>query len=116
MTEESNYSKFRGKCKEACEEACRIDKELTLVRGHYYCPFWNSEQPHWWTVRKDGSIFDPTALQFPSEGSGVYTPFDGLVECSECGKEMKEEEVQDGHGRYVFCSGKCHARFVGVEI
>ena len=32
------YKKFRGKCKEVCEEACEKDPSLTLVRGHYFCP------------------------------------------------------------------------------
>lgn len=49
--EQSDYLKFRGKCKELSEEACRKDSTLTLVRGHYFCPFWNTEEPHWWTIR-----------------------------------------------------------------
>ena len=111
-TEESNYMKYRGRCKEFCEKAIQEDPTLTLVRGHYFDFAWG-EQPHWWTVREDGSIYDPTALQFPSQGKGEYVPFNGIFQCSECGKDVKEEEA-DIEGNFVFCSMLCHGRFVGV--
>ena len=111
--QESNYKKYRGKCKEFCDAAVLADPSLTLVRGHYYCPIWNSDQPHWWTIRKDGTIYDPTAKQFPSMGNGIYTPFNGIIACSECGKEIKEEEA-DIDGNYAFCSIRCHSNFVGI--
>ena len=39
--------------------------------------------------------------------------FDGFVECSECGKKMKEEDAyQDGE--HAFCPGECYGRFMGV--
>lgn len=107
------YKAFRGRCREMSEEACRSDSSLTLVRGHYYCPMWNREEQHWWTVRQDGTIYDPTKDQFPSRGLGTYTPFNGFVECANCGKQMKEEEAET-EGRYAFCSHQCHGRFVGV--
>lgn len=107
------YRQFRGKCKELSEAAVVNDPTLTLVRGHYFCPIWNSNQPHWWTVKVDGTIHDPTAAQFPSKGHGIYTPFDGIVECSECGKEMTEDEA-DFVSNYAFCSYECYGRFVGV--
>ena len=115
MTEESDYKKYRGKCLEFCELAIKEDPTLTLVRGYYYCPIWNTNQPHWWTVRPDGSIFDPTKDQFPSKGVGIYTPFNGLISCSECGKEIKEEEA-DIDGNYAFCSYRCHSNFVGIYV
>jgi hypothetical protein len=108
----SDYAKYRGKCREMSEELCRQDPTLTLVRGHYHCPAWG-EQPHWWCVRPDGTVVDPTARQFPSKGAGEYVPFDGIVSCAECGKEMKEEEA-DIDGNYAFCSYRCHGIFVGV--
>jgi len=40
-----------------------------------------------WTTQEDGSVYDPTKLQFPSEGFGEYVPFDGTVTCSECGRK-----------------------------
>lgn len=108
----NDYPKYRGKCKELSEEAIAADPTLRLERGHYLCPFWG-EQPHWWTVRQDGTIFDPTKDQFPSKGMGEYIPFDGRVPCAECGKDMSEEEARF-EGNYAFCSTLCACRFVGV--
>jgi hypothetical protein len=105
-------SEYRGKCKQFSEAAVSADPSLTLVRGHYMCPFWG-EQPHWWCKKPDGTIFDPTKDQFPSKGAGEYIEFSGLVKCSNCGKEMKEEEAEY-ESNYCFCSYECHGRFVGV--
>jgi hypothetical protein len=111
----SDYVKYRGKCKEFCEEAIRNDPTLRLVRGYYYCVPWGTDEAHWWTVRQDGTIYDPTKDQFPDKGAGFYEEFDGFVTCSECGKRIKEEDAEiDGNGHYAFCSGLCHGRFVGV--
>ena len=107
------YREFRGKCRELCEAACAADQTLTVVRGHYWCPMWNTFEAHWWTVRQDGTIHDPTKDQFPSRGLGTYEPFSGNVECAECGKEVAEEDA-DIEGNYAFCSYRCHGRFVGV--
>ncbi len=115
MVAETDYARFRGKCREMCEDECARDPSLTLVRGHYFCPVWNSDQPHWWCVRPDGEIVDPTAAQFPSKGMGVYTPFDGVVTCSQCGKEMTEDEAtRHSYGNYALCSSLCMRRLVGV--
>lgn len=108
-----DYTKFRGKCKEMSDALCAADPTLTLVRGHYFCPVWNSDEPHWWCTKPDGTIVDPTAAQFGSKGYGIYTPFDGVVECSECGKETKEEDARFD-SNYAFCSTVCHMRFVGL--
>lgn len=109
----NNYLEFRGRCKELSEAACAADASLTMVRGHYFCPIWNRDEPHWWCVRPDGTIHDPSKLQFPSRGLGIYQPFDGFVECAECGKEIHEDDAQF-ESRYAFCSTKCHMRFVGL--
>ncbi len=108
----TDYARFRGRCKEFSERAIQENPSLTLVRGHYLCPIWG-KQPHWWTVRTDGVVHDPTARQFPSKGLGEYVPFDGMVECAECGKQMLEEEAHI-QSNYCFCSGECYGRFVGV--
>ncbi len=110
----SDYELYRGKCRELSEAALAANPSLTIIRGYYYCPIWNTEEQHWWTVRPDGSIYDPSAKQFPSRGLGIYTPFNGIVECAECGKEVKEEEEASIEGRYAFCSHRCHGRFVGI--
>ena len=109
---ETDYLKYRGKCKVMCEELLAKDNSLKLVRGHYLCPFWG-EQAHWWCVDKTGKIVDPTKLQFPSKGMGEYIEFNGMVQCAECGEEIKEEDA-DIEGNYAFCSYSCHGRFVGV--
>jgi hypothetical protein len=112
LMSESNYSKYRGTCKAASELAVAADSSLTLVRGHYICPFWGP-QPHWWTTGPDGSVYDPTKLQFPSEGAGEYVPFDGTVTCSECGRKLMEGDASFA-SNYCFCSGTCYGKFVGV--
>jgi len=109
--EKTDYSKYRGKCKEFCIEAQQTDPTLTLVRGHYICPFWG-EQQHWWLTRLDGTIYDPTVKQFPSS-LGEYIPFSGNVTCSECGKSISEDHA-DFVSNYAFCSGVCYGKFVGV--
>jgi hypothetical protein len=106
------YAKYRGKCKELSEAAVAGDPSLRLVRGHYHCPFWG-EQAHWWTVRQDGAVFDPSKDQFPSRGHGDYVEFDGTVSCSECGKRMTEDEASF-ESNYCFCSYECYGKFVGV--
>lgn len=108
----SDYLEFRGRCRELAEAAVRADPTLTLTRGHYWCPLWG-KQEHWWAVRPDGSIHDPSKAQFPSKGLGDYLPFDGFVECAECGKKLLEDEARYD-SRYAFCSTLCHGRFVGV--
>jgi hypothetical protein len=107
------YRLYRGRCKELTDAACAADPSLTPVRGHYYCPLWNTDSAHWWAVRPDGTIHDPSRLQFPSAGNGIYTPFNGMVECSYCGKEMKEEDASFD-SNYCFCSMACHMWFVGL--
>ena len=113
MTPEEGYRKFRGRCKELSEAAVDADSTLTLVRGHYFCPIWNVNEEHWWTVRQGGTIHDPTREQFPSCGMGIYTPFAGVIGCAQCGKEMTEDEASF-YGNYAFCSNSCCCRFVGV--
>lgn len=110
----TDYLRYRGKCKEYCERAVRLFPILKIVRGHYWDWQWG-DQPHWWCVRPDGSIFDPTSKQFPSRGTGKYKEFNGIVSCSECGKNGKEDEFEY-ESNYAFCSTKCHCRFVGIDI
>ncbi len=109
----TDYEQYRGKCKELAEQWVAEHAEYTLVRGSYFCPIWNREEAHWWTTAPDGSIHDPSAKQFPSKGLGLYTPFDGYLECAECGQLIEETDAI-GYGNYAFCSGGCVSRFVGV--
>ena len=100
----SNYLKYRGRCKELCEEALLNDPSLTIIRGYYHDALWGKQQ-HWWTVRQDGSIYDPSKLQFPDQ-NGEYEQFSGLCNCEHCGKEITEEEGTI-YGNYIFCGGQC---------
>jgi hypothetical protein len=107
-------SSLRGKCREFSERAAKEDPSLKVVKGWYYCPYWG-EQAHWWNTKEDGTIVDLTKDQFPSKGNGEYVEFDGWTDCSECGKRVHESEViVGGNGHYMFCSGNCYGRFVGV--
>lgn len=115
MSDLSDYQKYRGKCKELADAACLEDSSLTLVRGFYHCPIWNTTEQHWWTVREDGTIYDPSKDQFPSKGLGEYTIFNGIIECAQCGTGMLEEEARID-GRYAFCSTECNMKFVGLEL
>lgn len=108
----SDYLTYRGKCKEMSEALCSQDSSLTLVRGHYHCPIWG-EQPHWWCRKPSGEIVDPTKDQFPSRGIGEYVEFSGTVECSNCGKKIREDEAHF-ESRYAFCSYECHGQFMGA--
>lgn len=114
MSEESDYLKYRGKCKEMSEALVRADPTLRLVRGHYYCYSWG-EQAHWWCEDENGKVVDPTAKQFPSKGAGEYVEFNGWLSCVECGKEVQEQDARI-EGSYGFCSTKCNAAFVGIYI
>lgn len=111
---ESDYLKYRGKCKEFAEAAIKTNPTLKLVRGHYFEPYWNSEEAHWWTTRPDGSIYDPSAKQFPSKGHGIYTEFKGILTCDQCGKLIKEEHAQI-MGNYMVCSSLCALQLVGLK-
>lgn len=115
MTELSYDYSLRGKCKELSDQAVADDPSLRLVRGWYHCPFWG-KQDHWWTVRPDGSIHDPTAAQFPGKGTlGEYEEFTGTCECANCGTEFQETDPNASfESRYAFCSYRCHGMFVGV--
>jgi len=110
--QQNDYIKYRGKCKQLAEDLVSVDPTLKLVRGYYYC-YSFGKQAHWWCEKSDGTIVDPSARQFPSNGHGHYEPFDGFCECAECGRRIKEEEA-DIEGRYAFCSTRCHMQFVGL--
>lgn len=108
----SDYAKYRGKCREFCEELIIEDPTLIMVRGWYVCPMWG-KQAHWWCRREDGTVVDPTVKQFPTAaGAAEYVEYDGYVECEQCGKRVHEDEAHmDGH--HAFCSCTCYARCIG---
>lgn len=107
----SDYLEFRGKCEEMSKAAVSADPTLRLAKGHYHCPIWG-KQAHWWTIRADGSIYDPTVRQFPSAGLGEYVEWDGEIQCEQCGGHV-DMETASVDGRHVFCSYECYGRCVG---
>jgi hypothetical protein len=111
-----HYLKYRGKCKELAQKECDINKELTLVKGWYYCPIWNVKEQHWWCKDNKGNIVDPSRLQFPSGGVGDYEEYQGTFPCSNCGKEILEKDIKQEFSQsvYILCSGDCYAKFVGL--
>lgn len=110
---ETDYEKYRGKCKEMSEDLIKERPELTLVRGHYHSLNGGYVDQHWWTKDKEGNIVDPTKKQFPCKGMGDYVEFNGIISCEECGKEVKEEEASFA-GRFPVCSSKCHSELIGL--
>lgn len=110
--EQTDYLKYRGNCYKECEKLVAENPALKMVRGHYDDPIWGP-QPHWWCVNEAGEVIDPTKNQFPSKGFAEYIEFDGNVECSQCGRRMKEDEAHF-ESNYCFCSTPCHMRFVGL--
>jgi hypothetical protein len=112
----ADYKQYRGLCKELSESAAQADPSLTLVRGYYICEEFG-KQPHWWTVKPDGSIFDPSCLQFPSGGTGTYIPFTGDFTCCICGKNVAEADVYSCElgGKDPLCSSECYGQYIGWE-
>ena len=108
----NDYIKYRGKCKELVDNLCKKDPTLTPVRGHYICWSWG-KQAHWWATKPDGTIVDPSVDQFPKPHIGEYLPFNGIVLCAECDKQIPEERAIF-YGKYPFCSGKCKLKFFGI--
>jgi hypothetical protein len=102
-TQEAAY----GQCDAATRAMAAAFPELTRVRGHYYCFVWG-ERTHWWLVAPDGTIVDPTAVQFPSVGRGVYEPWtEGADEptgkCPNCGGYV--------YGGGTVCSDECARQY-----
>lgn len=108
----SDYLTYRGRCKELAEAAIAADPSLMLVRGFYLCPLWG-KQAHWWCVKPDGTIVDPSVKQFPTGGVGAeYIEFDGTIECEYCGKGVPEEKAY-AYCQHRYCSYTCYGHDVG---
>lgn len=104
---QDNVDEPYGNCYSFSVKMQEVFPELTLVRGHYYCPVWGERQ-HWWLTDPDGDVVDPTAAQFPSTGIGHYEPWDEnqpepTGKCPNCGGL-----VYDGG---TCCSENCHIEY-----
>lgn len=104
---------LRGKCQSAALRLAAEDPSLTAVAGWYNDPEWGREE-HWWCIREDGSIVDPTAAQFPSNGAGRYDQYVGEAWCLECGADIPWDTYMET-GQPI-CSAKCYGRMVGVPV
>lgn len=107
-TQESAY----GHCANAVKDMAAAFPELHPVRGHYYCMAWG-ERAHWWLIAPDGRIVDPTAMQFPSCGHGVYEPWsEGAEEpsgkCPNCGGYV--------YGGGTVCSDSCAREYAAYVM
>lgn len=101
---------LRGTCKTAAEQLAKEDPSLTVVRGWYIDVHWG-RQEHWWCVRADGGIVDPTVEQFPTghvPGLRQYEPYEGIHPCPGCGTAVREDRNYSG-----FCCGACYGSTVG---
>ena len=109
---DTDYKKFRGKCKEMAEALVKADPTLRLVRGHYHCPMWG-RQAHWWTVKPDGVIVDPSVRQFPTKGMAAeYVEWSGVEPCINCGDAVVEADLIRYSG---CCSWSCFGSLVGIH-
>ncbi len=77
-----------GKCELYSKEMNEKFPELILVRGHYDCLLWGLRE-HWWLKDKNGTIIDPTYMQFIS--GGTYIELDESLpeptgKCPQCGE------------------------------
>jgi hypothetical protein len=108
----SDYAEYRGRCKELSEKLCADDPSLRLARGYYHCPIWGA-QAHWWAVKPDGAIVDPSVKQFPTRGaSASYEEYDGTITCEQCGRRVGEEAAYMVE-QHAYCSDSCYARDIG---
>lgn len=111
----ADYREFRGRCLELCTAAIKADPTLRMVRGWYFEPWWAREEMHWWCVKPDGTIVDPSARQFPSNGNPLcYREFNGVYECEVCDCEFPEAQLV-AMGTHTCCSTKCAGILVGID-
>lgn len=92
VTPETAY----GGCAEITLAMQSAFPELHRVRGHYDDAIWGLRD-HWWLETQDGEIVDPTAMQFPTKGSGEYIEWDDsrpepTGKCPNCGGECYEHK------------------------
>ena len=101
------YEKAYGNCEKVCKKMNKQFPELIPIKGHYYCMVWGKRM-HWWLETHDGTIIDPTAIQFPTKGYGVYDPWDNTQpeptgKCPNCGEYCYEGEQ---------VHRECHSAFI----
>ena len=102
-----------GACREVTEKMLEAFPHLKRVKGLYHCVF-IGERTHWWLVDTDGSVVDPTRMQFPSKGACTYEELSEeeikyrvpIGKCMECGSmifQPRDGSYQDS----TICSEEC---------
>ena len=108
----------RGRCGVETRAMCAAFPELRAAGGYYYGA---TERPsqHWWCIAPDGTIVDPTAIQFvdptaiqfADRGAGCYeelAPEDHpRGKCMNCGNETFDKATCvpcEGSGTVVICT------------
>ena len=74
-----------GQCKKGCEQLKATFPELKITNG--FVAIFGDYVTHWWCVTQDGTIIDPTAVQF-----GVVLYYD---------------EIDDDHPERLYEKKKC---------
>ena len=100
----------KNQCEKATIAMMKEFPELIRVRGHVIDGFAYKHE-HWWLIDKEGSIVDPTAIQF----SGIlgYLPLDEsqpqpMGKCRECGDYV----YPNPEGMTELCSKKCSKAYM----
>lgn len=94
-----------GRCKEYTDEMAKVFQDLEVRAGYYHCYIWG-RRTHWWLITKNGIVVDPTAIQFPSKGTGEYESLNErqrpIGRCINCGRETFLTSPS-----HEFCSHDC---------
>jgi hypothetical protein len=104
----------RHMCQGRSKAMCEAFPELRRVRGIYHCLAGDRVQ-HWWCEAPDGTVVDPTAQQFLSQGDGRYEELSDeyiadhfpIGKCPNCG-----EHIYKGDYSTSFCTKDCADSYV----
>lgn len=107
------FHHYAGKCHLYVWEWIKYNPELKPQSGFYECPIWGVRQ-HWWAINEIGMVFDPTSMQFPSNGMGEYIPLHKAdIPCCECGDVVPPFKIGFWHHNHMVCSDECYGSLVG---
>lgn len=103
----------RAQCLQFSERLQKKFPHLKLEKGWYVTTDGEDDYPteHWWTVDVDGTIVDPSKIQFHDQ-NGRYSPYDDhefkamIGRCPNCGNDIYEGEGSGG-----LCSDECESSY-----
>jgi hypothetical protein len=103
----------RGECGPATARMLLAFPELERICGFYRDPVLGHDYQHFWLEAPDGSVVDPTGIQFPAftSGEGSYHRFESapLARCMHCGAP-----IFDGSRDGAFCRSSCAKQFAAT--